>query len=566
MAEARRRITVAPVGGLGEMGHHHLALDLGPDSFLLDCGVLFPGPEDPGVDRILPPFDVACERAAAGRLRGLLLTHAHLDHVGAVRDLLDAVPGLPVYGTAFSIGVARRHLQEAGHSLSGLHIVHQGVPLELGEATITWHRVTHSLPSCSSVSVESPHGTVIHSGDFRIQDAPLIGEPTDLPGLHALGDRGVDLALVDSTGAGSLGRTLEERAVVDHLAARMAGVPGLVVLTTFGSHVERIVGIVEAARRVGRRVAIYGRSMETTWRLATELGLHPLKKGDLASVEAIVQGPRREGVVVVTGTQGEWRSPMARIGRGEDPLVKLGPGDFAGWSARVIPGNERAVGLVVDRLIRMGVDVQPPWGAGPKLHTSGHGRRDEIRRWLEAVRPAWVLPVHGTHWHLARHRDLLDEAGLTPEQVLRAESGDTLTLRPDSGDVEVDRPELPPEATFATGAARWTASEPALKSRRKLARTGGATAVLPWSPDGGGLADAPVVVTQGVFAASERAVAERAVGEELAAALAGKLKRADDEEIEEFARIALRQAVKRRTGTKVECRARIWRMVENVEV
>ncbi|MCP4872665.1 MAG: ribonuclease J [Proteobacteria bacterium] len=558
-----RSIIVEPIGGVGEMGHHHLALDLGPDSFLFDCGALFPGPDDPGIDRICPPFDAASRRWNEGRLRALILTHGHLDHIGSVADLMQALPELSVYGTAFTLALLRRQLRERQLSQAMLRGVVQGESVPIGEATLIWHRVTHSLPSCSSVSVESPHGTVVHSGDFRIQDDPLMGEPTDLAGLAALRERGVDLALVDSTGAGSPGRTLPERDVVDNLAEALERVSGLAVITSFGSHVERIVACVHAARKVGRRVGIYGRSMQSTFKEAVDLGLVPLKNEDVTNVDVVMAGPRSEGVLVVTGTQGEWRAPLARIARSEDPNVTLGPGDWVGWSARVIPGNERAVGLVADRLIRLGVDVQPPWGGGPKLHTSGHGARDELAQWVQTVGPRYVLPVHGQQWHLWRHRDLLKTAGLTSDQVLQAESGQTLTLRPESGEVDVVDPIHKPEAVFVAGPMRWKASDVSLRARRKLARTGGATAILPWSA---GLAGTPHVVTQGVFVAAEQAAMEREVGVALQAALSGRLTTASEAEIVEEGRIALRQVLKRRTGTKVECRVRIWRMVENVEV
>lgn len=549
-------ICIELVGGVGEMGHHHAVLDLGEDSFLLDCGVLAPGPEDPGVDRIVPPLEPALRRWRAGRLRGLLLTHGHRDHVGAVADLLEAIPELPVYGTAFSLALALRR----GGSSADLRTVRPGEPIALGATRVSWLRVTHSIPSASSVALESEAGRVVHSGDFRIQPDPLLGAPTDRVGLEALGDAGVDLALVDSTNAGLPGSTRAEAEVAANLAERIRSVPGLVVVTTFSSHVERVVGCLQAASAVGRRLAVYGRSIERVVAEAVSAGVLRLKKGDLLSVDQVMKLPAHQAMVVLTGTQGEFRAPLARIGRREDPRLKLGPGDFVGWSARVIPGSERAVGTIVERLVQAGVDVHAPWSAGPPIHTSGHGHADEVASWLSWVRPRFVLPVHGQHWHLEQNRRELERSG---HQVLRAVTGQRLHLWPDDRRSETEDADLA-EAAWVVGQGPWPASEPALRQRRRLAWEGAATVVMPWDGRRIGL---PAVVTLGVFAVAGRLALETAIARELQTELSDRAW-SDPDALREAARLSLRWAIKRRTGTRVVTEARVVPardMVENAK-
>lgn len=556
-----RRIVVEPIGGVGEMGHHHLVLDLGPDSFAIDCGALFPSASDPGIDRIAPPVAPVVRRVAEGRMRGLLLTHGHIDHIGAVRELLQAAPDLPVYGTGFTLRLLDRQLSEAGIGANTIEVT-QGVPVQLGQAEVRWIRVNHSIPEASSVSLRSPAGVVVHSGDFRLQEAPLLGLPADVEGLREEGRLGVDLALVDSTGADSPGSTGPEAEVARNIAERIRDVKGLVVIASFGSHVERIVACARAAEATGRRIAVYGRTLEAMVVAARASGLLPMKIAPLRSVKEIVGGPRAQGLLVVTGTQGEFRAPLVRISRREDPLVKLGPGDFVGISARVIPGSETAVGAVVNRLVDAGVEVQPPWDGSAQLHTSGHAKQDEIARWLSWVKPRHVLPVHGQPWHLHRHREFLRSQGVPDDRVLRTRTGERLTLDPDTGETWTEDADAG-EQVFLSGRSAWMASEPALRERRKMAQVGSVVAVVTSGRDG---PEAAVVLSQGVFAHVDRAGIEAELESELVAGLRDRNLPFAAADPAETARILLRRLVKSRTGTKAVCRVQIRRMVEDVEV
>ena len=539
------------------MGHHHMVLDIGPDSFLIDCGILMPGPWDPGVDRITPSFEPAVERWQSGRLRGLLLTHGHIDHIGAVPDLLARLPDLPVYGTPWTLALVRRRLAKdelAVGRASELRRVAPGEAVQIGASSAEWLRVTHSIPEASSLAVWSDAGCVVHSGDFRIQDSPLLGPPSDEAGLRRLGDRGVDLALVDSTSSAGHGSTTAEAVVADRITRAIDGTPGYVVVTMFSSHVERLWGIVLAARASGRRVCLLGRSLVETAALAVERGMLPLEAGELLPTDQLGSVPRSGVVLVVTGTQGEFRAPLARMSRGEDRLVRLGPGDRVLWSARVIPGQERAVGLVVNRLVELGVDVLPPWGQSEALHTSGHGRRDEVARWLGWVRPRHVVPIHGEPWHLEAHRRAL-EGVVAPARILTLRSGQQ--LHREAPEQSWTLKTLPPSGPthHAVGSVTFAASDPSLSARRRAGRAGAMVVLVRW--EARHPPDLVEVVTTGVVPEATRERFDAGLSAGLRTELEERKAAPELDDRREQVRLLARAAVRRATDSKPVCVVRL---------
>ncbi len=539
------------------MGHHHLVLDVGEDSFLIDCGMLMPAPGQVGVERITPSFEPALARVADGSLRGLLLTHGHLDHIGAVPDLLAAVPDLPVYGSPWTLALVERRLGRDGKRLSrapALRPVRPGVDVTVGGCAVRWLSVTHSLPDACSVAVRGEAGCVVHSGDFRVQDEPLLGEPIDAQGLADIGAEGVDLALIDSTGGGSAGSTVSERVLADRLQSAVKGVEGYAVVTIFSSHMERLWACVLAARATDRRVCVLGRSLVETVELARSRGLLPLRSGELLPSDRLASTPRSKVLLVVTGTQGEWRAPLARMARGEDSKVSLGPGDAVFWSARVIPGEERSVGSAVNRLIDRGVRVVPPWGGEEPLHTSGHARADEVARWLSWVKPRCVAPIHGEAWHLQSHREALSRL-MRSEQILSVRSGQRLERAGRTGSWSL----APVEATEATihgvGGQTFSPSDRALAHRRRAAHAGAMTVLVRWVP--GEPPGAPHVITIGIVPEARR----RAFEAELEAAVTLAVEQGrpapDLEARREQVRLLARSAVRSRTGTRPMCTVRL---------
>ena len=549
---ASPQLAVEALGGLGEMGRHELILDLGPDSFVIDAGALFAGCEDPGVERILAPTGPVVERWRQGRLRGLLLTHSHLDHIGGVGNLLQELPELPVYGSAFTLDTLRRDLERNGGQGRGrLQQVVRGEPLLLGQTEVRWIRQYHSVPDASAIALRGT-ATVVHSGDFRWHDDPLLGEPPDEAALLALGEGGVDLALVDSTNAGRSGVTRGERAVADELLRQALEAPGRLVVTLFSSHVERLSALVRAARRSGRRLALYGRSLEATAALARRHGLLDTAEGELLPIDHIAAHPRDQLIVAATGSQAEWRAVRARLGRREDPRLTLEAGDRVLWSARAIPGSERDIAQLVGRLVDQGASVVPPWAEeGAALHCSGHGHREEVLRWIAALHPRWVLPVHGEPWHLQAHAEMLEREGCASQGVLQLRSGERLVWEGS----QVHR------AQVAQGLARqvmtrgsWAEGERALSHRRRMASSGVGTATLV----GWGEGAVCVVQTAGVFPEAERCAAEAAREDELGRSFAARVAGGESrEDVEEELRRALARKLRRVVGAKVLCRARL---------
>ncbi len=539
------------------MGHHHLVLDVGRDSFLIDCGMLMPSPGDPGIDRITPSFDPALRRRADGSLRGLVLTHGHLDHIGAVPDLLAEIPDLPVYGTSWALALVERALRRRDDRRTrspDLRRVEPGQSISIGSSTVQWFAVTHSLPEACSVAVRGDAGCIVHSGDFRVQDEPLLGPPTDVEGLRALGRQGVDLALVDSTGGGSPGSTVPERVLAERLRVAVGGVQGLAVVTLFSSHLERLWACVLAARATGRQVCVLGRSLVETVELGERHGVLPLRAGELLAPGRLSSTPRCKVLVVVTGTQGEWMAPLARMARGEESSVSLGPGDAVFWSARVIPGNERGVGLVVNRLVDRGVRVVPPWGASEPLHTSGHGRQEEVARWLGWVKPRCVVPIHGEPWHLQAHREALEQL-LSADRVLSVRTGQRL-VREDLEAAWTLGPAGTAEPTMhAEGGLRFRPTDPALASRRRAGTAGAMTVLIRWTRQEP--ADRIAVITIGVVPEERRLEFERELEEVIAVEAAAHRPQPDLEARREQVRLMARSAVRARTGTRPMCTVRL---------
>jgi ribonuclease J len=485
------------------MGRHHAVLDLGDRSVVLDAGSIFPEAWEVGLDRRLPPRRPWRERWAQGRLAGVILTHGHLDHVGALGCLLEEAPQLPVWGTAWTLAVVRRVF--AGHPRwealrPDLRVVHPGQWYDIAGVPVSWAAVTHSIPGACSVAVRVPGGLFVHSGDFRIDEEPLVGDRCDQAWLRAWGDEGVVAAAVDSTNAGRSGRTRGEADVARSLRSRIAQADGRVVVTLFGSHLERLVGLARAAQAAGRCFQVMGRSLEGTLALGCEMGLWP---SDVPVPAAVGRdGVKSDAVLAVTGSQGEERSPLARAARGEEARWRPGPGDLVLWSARAIPGSERAVGRVVNRLVDLGAAVEPPWAGETEIHGSGHGHGEEVLEWLSWVRPRAILPIHGEAWHLKRHAEM---AGLRSPRsvVLELRNGDRLVggrdgVRRCEGEGGVDEVLL--------GTQRWEGDDRALRERRDL-REGGASFVvlLPgWPPQ-------VRVRTLGVFPAAETEEKDAAV-------------------------------------------------------
>jgi ribonuclease J len=417
-------LEVVPLGGVGEFGRNVLWLRCGASSILVDVGVSFPDETFPGIDRIAPDLSVL----RGERIDGVFLTHGHEDHVGALSFLREWCQA-PVYGFPFTLALARRRLEEARAPLDRLIEARGREPIVAGAFTVTFFRVSHSVPGSSAVLVEAGGRRLMHSGDFKLDDDPPDGETTDREGIAAAVGEGVDLALVDSTNAERPGRSQSERVAGEGLRAAFAGARGRIILTTFSSHVARVSQAAEAALAVGRRVALLGRSMRAVAEIAERFGRLRLPAGSRPAANDLRGIAPGRLLCLTSGSQGEPFSALYRLALGEHADLELAEGDVVLLSSRTIPGHERSVNRMSDHLVRRGARVVRE--TVPPIHVSGHAHRDEIAEWIRMVRPRAVMPVHGDRRMLAAAGEIALAEGVAPGRVHLLDNGDRLSLGPD---------------------------------------------------------------------------------------------------------------------------------------
>jgi len=412
-----------PLGGAGEIGMNMSLYGCGGKWLMVDCGLTFADDTLPGIDLLFP--DPAFIEERNKDLVGLVLTHAHEDHLGAVAHLWPRL-NCPVYATPFAMQLLKRKLGETGLlDRVPLHEVEVGGSVTVGDFAVQYIQVTHSIPEAHSLAIETSFGTVVHSGDWKLDPDPLVGPPTDTDALRALGDKGVRALICDSTNALSPGRSKSESEVLESLTELVGELSGRVVVTTFASNVARIGSIARAAHANGRQCVLSGRSLHRNVEAAKAVGylqdLPPFLDEDEAAYL-----PRESTLILCTGCQGEPRGAMSRIAMHEHRHIHLEPGDTVIFSSKIIPGNERGIGLVQNRLVYDGLNVITE--KDRFVHVSGHPARDELKEYYGLVRPEVAVPVHGEARHLSRHSELATELGIKEAPVI--ENGDVLRLAP----------------------------------------------------------------------------------------------------------------------------------------
>jgi ribonuclease J len=412
-------VRLIPLGGLGEIGLNMMLVECGPDILAVDCGLLFPDDEMPGVDFAIPDFAYLRERRDA--FRGVVLTHGHEDHVGALSYLLREF-SVPVYGTPLTLAVARNRLAELGVlEQSDLRPYGPGDRVAIGSFTVEPIRVTHSIADGIGLAIETPLGTVVHTGDFKLDPHPVDRQQPDYSRFAALGERGVLVLCSDSTNVGRPGRTGSETEVGAALAGRFAEAPGRIIVATFASHIHRIQQVLELAAGCRRHVALLGKSMITNVTVAQELGYLAVPDGLIIPLEDLAELPAQRQVILSTGSQGEPNSALALIAAGEHKYVQAGPGDLVIFSSRVIPGNERVIGRVINALLRRGAEVL--WEDVAFVHVSGHASQEDLKQMLALTRPRYFVPVHGEFRHLLQHARLAESVGIPKDRIFLIEDG-----------------------------------------------------------------------------------------------------------------------------------------------
>jgi ribonuclease J len=417
-------VRLIPLGGLGEIGLNMMLVESGDDLLAVDCGLMFPDDELPGIDHVIPDFSYALARRDG--LRAVLLTHGHEDHIGALPYLLREAP-VPVYGTPMTLALVGERLREHGLLESAdLRPMRPRARFDLGPFGIEPIRVTHSIVDGIGLAIQTPVGTIVHTGDFKLDPSPLDGETPDYRRFAELGDQEVLVLCSDSTNVDRPGHTRSETDVGQALGERFARAAGRVIVATFASHIHRIQQVLTLAARHGRRAALLGMSMQKNVALAAELGYLHVPEGLLLPLEELAALPPERQVILSTGSQGEPNSALALMAAGEHKYVQVLPGDLVIISARVIPGHERTIGRVVNALYRLGAEVL--YEDNAFVHVSGHASQEDLKQMLNLTRPRYFIPVHGEYRHLLAHARLAESVGLGPERIFLIEDGTALEV------------------------------------------------------------------------------------------------------------------------------------------
>lgn len=428
MAEHAPHFTITPLGGLGEIGLNCQVWSTADSTVLIDCGLMFPDDYHLGVDVVIPRFDHILQQR--DKVRGIILTHGHEDHIGALPWLVPHLRGIPIFGSRFTLALVEHKLREHGLADRVEFVpVTPGTPLALGDMTFHFLPVCHSIIEGYAVGVETPVGRVLHTGDFKIDPHPLEGSGTDLDLFRSFaGDEGVRLLLSDSTNIEREGHSLPEREILSSFRHIFTEAQGRIVITLFSSHIQRIQEVFDLAAEFGRTVVVSGRSLMTNIELAREHGflrVPPALHMDAAGLPPVAD---RDMVLLVTGSQGEPLSALSRITMGEHKHLTIHEGDTVVMSSRIIPGNARAITRLINQIYRLGAEVY--YDKFRAIHASGHAHRDELRAMIETMRPQCFVPVHGEYRHLVKHARLAQECGVSPERAFILENGDPLTLLP----------------------------------------------------------------------------------------------------------------------------------------
>ncbi|HEX3280746.1 MAG TPA: ribonuclease J [Pyrinomonadaceae bacterium] len=543
-------LEIIPLGGIGEFGMNCMAVRYGDEMLILDAGMGFPEETAYGVDVCIPNFDFLEE--FRDHITAIVLTHGHEDHLGALPYILKKF-NVPVYCSHFTAGLAESKLEE--HELTNDVLVHRVEPrdvVDIGVFTVEFIRVSHSLVDCFSLAIKTPVGTIIHTGDYKVDETPVIGEPIDLRSFRRYGQEGVLALLSDSTNATVPGRTPSERAVIPAFEEIFAEAGGRIIVAAFASSIHRLQIVIDIAQQFNRKVCVLGRSMQKNVEISDRLGYLDIHEGLLVSLNEAKQMRDNEIVFLVTGSQGEARAALSQMATQSYKGLMVDEGDTVVLSARIIPGNERLISRMIGMIYKRGANIIEE--KRRLVHVSGHASQEDIRIMTEAVRPKFVVPIHGEYRMLFRHKEFVkNHLGYAEENIVLIENGDVLELDGERATV-VGKREI--GRTFIDDTGFEEIESETIRQRRQLAYEGMITLIVTIDSQTGELQSPPEIVTRGVrgFDSANGSAngslkdAQRVV----AAAIAGASRQtlADESLLKEHVRVELKRFIQKLTGAR----------------
>ncbi|MDP6580192.1 MAG: ribonuclease J [Vicinamibacterales bacterium] len=545
LAATGPRLDVIPLGGLGEFGMNMLLVALDDTAILIDTGAMFPGPELLGVDLVIPDLGYLQERV--GHLAAVVLTHGHEDHIGALPYVWPLLDG-PVYGTPLTLALVTPKLDEHGlDAADRLCEVAPGDTVTVGDVTVEFIRVTHSMPDCVAVAVHTPAGTLVHTGDYKFDQTPLDGQPLDIHRFAELGRTGVLALFGDSTNIERPGFTGSELDVVDGLEEVFSSATGKIVIAAFASSLHRIQIIANLAAQFGRKVAFAGRGVIQNTQIAARLGHLRLPAGLQIRDSEVKDYPARDVVCMATGSQGEPLAALSRIAIDDHRHVKLERDDVVVFSARAIPGNRRAIGRVMNHIARRGAEIIHE--DRKRVHVSGHGSAEELKLMLSLVRPRFFVPIHGEYRYLAEHARVAARVTGGRTTVLLAEDGDVIRLAPGQGRIDG---RVATGRALIDGTRSGEVGDEVLRHRRHLAGDGVVVPVIAINRQEGHVEGTPDVITRGVVVDEQTDTLLETLPELLVAVIdgTGPDERSDQGLLTERVRIELQRLFRKQVGRR----------------
>lgn len=536
-------VRIIPLGGVGEIGLNMLVIEDQDVALVVDTGLMFPEDYMFGVDFVIP--DISYLRSIREKLRAIIFTHGHEDHIGAYPYLWEDLGHLPVYGTAFTLGLLEQKMREyRGKGLEDFFLIRPGDRASIGDFEVEFFRVCHSIPDCVGLVLFTPQGILVHPSDFKIESGAFPEEITDLGRLSELGREGVDLLILDSTNADRGGFSLSEQEVSERLEELVRTRQGRVIVALFASNIRRIRNLLEIARRTGRRVALVGKSLLDNTKLASELGYIDLPP-DLVKIEEIEAVEPKALLIITTGSQAEPMSALSLMASGCHKYIKVRPGDTVVLSSRFITGKERSITHMINSLAKQGAEVI--YADLAPVHASGHAHRKELEVTLGVVKPKYLLPVHGEYRHLVALKGIAERTGLPSERVILAEDGQVVVLedgRARLGEkVEAGR-------VFVDGKGIGDVEDVVLRDRRHLSEDGIVVSIMAIKEGSGDVVYGPEIITKGVLFEEKaqdmlRTAKERVLERCRELAVPGG---PDETELEEEIRRVLRRFFKKEMG------------------